>query len=186
MGKQKSKVSYKTKSNSRKKSKRKNQCKASTKRKKEVQQPSGLLKIEKGLSDICSSLSDIALDRISGNATSDFLSTNGLNNAEDIQSKSKKNRNKKRRRNQKQKNKAYSMVKLLSTLPAAEFEESSLQNALPAGAASPDLALPIKLVTPATASGFYYDQKDASKFYKQIIRKERCSARMRKVVSINI
>jgi hypothetical protein len=99
------------------------------------------------------------------NSTSQFLIENGLSLSKLTRQSKIRNRKK---GSKKRTLKSFSMVKLLSSLPEVD-EESEDTTA--------ETSLPITITKP---SSFLYKQRDAKKFYKKIIRKERSSSRKSK------
>ena len=190
MKKKKTQARYKLKS-TRKEGKRKKKVFKARKHEKKQQQ-----KIEKGLTDICSNMLNLGIDRslidrvkpsnsqaskeltsilesklkLSAsdsndqneilNSTSKFLLESGVDSSEVAWHST---RLKKRKKNSKKKSqKSFSMVKLLSSLPESDqTSTSTVEN-----------SLPITLIKPPS---FHYEQRDAKKCYKKIIRNERCS-----------
>jgi len=98
------------------------------------------------------------------NSTSQFLKDNGVNLP-----KSTRPRKNQKRKSKKKAQKSFSMVKLLSSLPKVEEEEAE---------GTTEASLPIIITKP---SSFQYNQRDAKKFYKNIIKKERSSSRRLKI-----
>ena len=152
-------------------------------------------KIEKGLTDICSNMLNLGIDRVKPsnsqaskeltsilesklklsasnsndqneilNSTSKFLLESGVDSSEVAWHST---RLKKRKKNSKKKSqKSFSMVKLLSSLPESDqTSTSTVEN-----------SLPITLIKPPS---FQYEQRDAKKCFKKIIRNERSSRRSR-------
>jgi hypothetical protein len=127
-------------------------------------------KIEKGVTEICSSFQNIleftGQPAVVDDKTTNFLNDCGLANAE-----CKRSKHKRTKRTKKNRNKTYSMLKLLESLPEVdptnntqETSSSILHN------------LPVKIVKP----DFAFNQRDSKKFYKRILKKERSKSRKAK------
>ena len=193
MGKKKShNNSYKTKANrNEEKIKRRKKIKKSVRCQKRADKREKQ-KTERGLSDICSNLVKLGIDQgklknfvnsdrdqkqpkefdkssanedLLLNSTSRFLLDNGLNLSE----MTLRSKNKNRKKGSKKKTqKSFSMVKLLSSLPEVDEESED----------TTETSLPVTITKP---SSFQFNQRDAKKFYKKIIRKERTSSRKLKI-----
>jgi len=185
MKKKKTQARFKLKS-TRKEGKRKKKVFKARKQEKKQQQ-----KIEKGLTEICSNMLNLGIDRVKPsnskaskeltsilesklklsasdsndqngilNSTSKFLLESGVDSSEVAWHST---RLKKRKKSSKKKSqKSFSMVKLLSSLPESDqTPTSTVEN-----------SLPITLIKPPS---FHYEQRDAKKCYKKIIRNDRSS-----------
>ena len=169
MAKKHSQVSYKIKG--RAESKRKKKRLKSRKIPQQKQQKVKIEKYEKGLSDICSNLMKLDFhpehDK-SLNSTSIFLKENGLSSTEVPCHSSTESKKRRKRASKKRTQKLFSMAKLLTSLPELDQTPPTTNT---------DTSIPI---TFTKASNFHYNQKDAKKFYKKIMRKERSSSQKSK------
>ena len=190
MKKKKTQARYKLKSIRKEGKRKKNVFKARKHEKKQQQ------KIEKGLTDICSNMLNLGIDRVKPsnsqaskeltsilesklklsasdsndqneilNSTSKFLLESGVNSSE-VAWHSTRLKKKRKKSSKKKSQKSFSMVKLLSSLP--ESDQTSTPTV--------ENSLPITLIKPPN---FHYEQRDAKKCFKKIIRNERSSRRSR-------
>lgn len=190
MKKKKTQARYKLKSIRKEGKRKKNVFKARKHEKKQQQ------KIEKGLTDICSNMLNLGIDRVKPsnsqaskeltsilesklklsasdsndqneilNSTSKFLLESGVNSSE-VAWHSTRLKKKRKKSSKKKSQKSFSMVKLLSSLP--ESDQTSTPTV--------ENSLPITLIKPPS---FHYEQRDAKKCFKKIIRNERSSRRSR-------
>ena len=123
--------------------------------------------VEKGLSEICATLSQLEVQKES--ATNVFLRSNGIerNSIADSAKERKKVRS---RRTKKSRNKNFSTLQLLAALPDVSDE--------PRGDEGQSIAqqVPVKIVK----KDFLYSQRDSKKLYKKILRRERSKQRHQK------
>ena len=201
MGKKKSQNNFKTKTYRKEERRKKKLLKSQRRADKRQKQ-----KIERGLTDICSNLVKLgieqgiksfvksdqnqtkeldnswinyknSMDNLSANenmplnSTSQFLLDNGLS-LSDVTLQSKINNRKKERKSRKKTRKNFSMVKLLSSLPEVDEDKDEDSEE------TTETSLPVTITKP---SSFQYDQRDAKKFHKNILRKERSSSRKLKI-----
>ena len=123
--------------------------------------------VEKGLSEICATLSQLEVHKES--ATNVFLQKNGLS-ANSIADPAKERKKMRCRRTKKSRNKNFSTLQLLAALPEVSEESRDTNNQNVAQ------QVPVKIVN----KDFLYSQRDSKKLYKKILRKERSKQRHQK------
>ena len=123
--------------------------------------------VEKGLNEICATLSQLEVQKESEGATNVFLRNNGFcgNSIGDPAKQRKKER---RRKCKKSRNKNFSTLQLLAALPEIQEPNDDSKSIVH--------QVPVKIVN----TEFLYSQKDSKKLYKKILRRERSKQRQQK------